>query len=148
MASANTGGTIATTSATDASPQQMKKRTRPTKEGTVSSKPLTVKPIPIPHNYKHPPAPHPALPNHEFSMGIIAPKGSGKTTLLCNLLKFYSGYFHSIIVFSPTVNSGEIPMMEALSWFCIMMSVLRASILTLRSSASGIHCRLYSMLLV
>jgi hypothetical protein len=40
-------------------------------------------------------------------MGIIAPKGSGKTTLICNLLKFYKGFFHSIIIFSPTVASDE-----------------------------------------
>jgi hypothetical protein len=40
-------------------------------------------------------------------MGIIAPKGSGKTTLIVNLLKFYKNYFHSIVIFSPTIESDE-----------------------------------------
>jgi len=68
---------------------------------------LTVEAIPTPKSFIHPPARHDALPRHEFSMGLIAPKGSGKTTVLCNLLKFYKGYFHSILVFSPTVASDE-----------------------------------------
>lgn len=68
---------------------------------------LTVEAIPTPKGFAHPPARHDALPKHEFSMGLIAPKGSGKTTVLCNLLKFYKGYFHSILVFSPTVASDE-----------------------------------------
>ena len=68
---------------------------------------LNVEAIPTPKGFQHPPAPHDALPNHEFSMGLIAPKGSGKTTVLCNLLKFYKGYFHSILVFSPTVASDD-----------------------------------------
>jgi hypothetical protein len=68
---------------------------------------LTVEAIPTPKSFIHPPAKHDALPRHEFSMGLIAPKGSGKTTVLCNLLKFYKGYFHSILVFSPTVASDE-----------------------------------------
>jgi len=50
---------------------------------------LTVEAIPTPKGFVHPPAKHDALPKHEFSMGLIAPKGSGKTTVLCNLLKFY-----------------------------------------------------------
>lgn len=70
---------------------------------------LTVKPVPVPQSAHHPPPPNGAdiLPNHEFTYGIIAPKGSGKTTVICNLLKFYKGYFHTILIFSPTVASDE-----------------------------------------
>jgi hypothetical protein len=68
---------------------------------------LTVKPIPVPAKWKHPPPPNDALPRHEFTMGLIAPKGAGKTTVICNLLNFYKGYFHNILVFSPTVASDE-----------------------------------------
>lgn len=68
---------------------------------------LTVDPVPVPRGYIHPPPADERLPNHEFTMGIIAPKGSGKTTLIVNLLKFYKGYFHNILVFSPTVASDE-----------------------------------------
>lgn len=68
---------------------------------------LNIEAVPVPRGYVHPPPPHDVLPKHEFSMGIIAPKGSGKTTLIVNLLKFYRGYFHNIIVFSPTVASDE-----------------------------------------
>lgn len=55
----------------------------------------------------HPNPPHPCLMKHEFTLALIAPKGAGKTTLLINLLKFYKGYFHKIIVFSPTVKKDE-----------------------------------------
>jgi len=68
---------------------------------------LEVKPIPVPLGFIHPDTPGDILPRHEFSMGIIAPKGSGKTTVIANLLKFYKGYFHTILVFSPTVASDE-----------------------------------------
>lgn len=68
---------------------------------------LEVKPIPVPFGFNHPDTPGNILPRHEFSMGIIAPKGSGKTTVIANLLKFYKGYFHTILVFSPTVASDE-----------------------------------------
>lgn len=68
---------------------------------------LDVKPIPVPTSSKHPPPPSDVLPYHEFSMGIIAPKGSGKTTVIANLLNFYKGYFHTILIFSPTVASDE-----------------------------------------
>ena len=68
---------------------------------------LQINEIPVPSKFKHPPPPNEVLPKHEFTMGIIAPKGSGKTTLICNLLKFYKGYFHTIIIFSPTVASDE-----------------------------------------
>ncbi len=68
---------------------------------------LKVKPIPVPASSNHPPPPSDVLPKHEFSIGIIAPKGSGKTTVIANLLNFYRGYFHTIVVFSPTVASDE-----------------------------------------
>lgn len=70
-------------------------------------KTLQVKPIPIPLTAVHPEPPNDVLPKHEFTIGIIAPKGSGKTTIICNMLNFYKKYFHSIIVFSPTVASDE-----------------------------------------
>jgi len=68
---------------------------------------LVVKPIPVPKGFVHPPPKNDILPSHEFTMGIIAPKGSGKTTVIANLLDFYKGYFHTILVFSPTVASDE-----------------------------------------
>lgn len=67
--------------------------------------PLEVKPIPVPKGYVHPPPKYEQLPTHEFTMGIIAPKGAGKTTMICNMLGFYKNYFHSILVFSPTIDS-------------------------------------------
>ena len=70
------------------------------------NKSLVVKPIPV-SAVDHPGPPNEILPRHEFSMGFIAPKGSGKTTCLIRLLDFYRGYFHSIIVFSPTVKNDE-----------------------------------------
>lgn len=70
-------------------------------------KPLVVKPIPVPSAYKHPPPLHDVLPHHEFTLGLIAPKGAGKTTTIINLLKFYKGYFHTILIFSPTIESDE-----------------------------------------
>lgn len=71
------------------------------------TKGLKIKPIPVPVGNKHPPAPHQVLPSHEFTMGLIAPKGSGKTTLMCNILQFYKKYFHTIIIFSPTINNDD-----------------------------------------
>ena len=68
---------------------------------------LEVTQIPVPFGFNHPDTPGNILPRHEFSMGIIAPKGSGKTTVIANLLKFYKNYFHTILVFSPTVASDE-----------------------------------------
>ena len=70
-------------------------------------KPLKVKPIPVPAGYLHPKPKYAQLPTHEFTMGLIAPKGAGKTTVICNLLQFYKGYFHTILVFSPTIESDE-----------------------------------------
>lgn len=40
-------------------------------------------------------------------MGLIAPKGSGKTTTMINLLRMYKGYFHRIIIYSPSIASDE-----------------------------------------
>lgn len=58
--------------------------------------------------HKHPPVPHKVLPQHEFSMLIVAPKGSGKTNFICNLLlNHYKEYFHEIWVCSPTVENDE-----------------------------------------
>lgn len=72
------------------------------------SRPLAIKPVPIPVGATHPPVPHDSiLPMHEFTMGVVAPKGSGKTTWIANLLDFYAGYFHTILVFSPTIYSDE-----------------------------------------
>lgn len=68
---------------------------------------LKVKPVPVPRGYNHPPPPNDVLPKHEFTMGLIAPKGAGKTTVVINLLDFYKGYFHTILVFSPTIDSDE-----------------------------------------
>lgn len=67
---------------------------------------LTVSEIPV-NGVQHPSPPDPCLPKHEFTMALIAPKNSGKTTLLINLLKFYKGYFHKIIVFSPSIRNDE-----------------------------------------
>jgi len=68
---------------------------------------LVIEPVKVPRGYIHPPPKNDILPRHEFSLGLIAPKGSGKTTVLVNLMMFYKNYFHSIIVFSPTVASDE-----------------------------------------
>lgn len=70
-------------------------------------KELIVKPVPVPNQYKHPKPVNDVLPTHEFTMGLIAPKGAGKTTTICNLLNFYRGYFHTILIFSPTIDSDE-----------------------------------------
>jgi len=56
--------------------------------------------------FEHPPVAHSILPQHPFSTLVVASKGSGKTNLLCNfILKQYKGYFHQIIVCSPTVDN-------------------------------------------
>ncbi len=60
------------------------------------------------HEYTFPKVKHPILPQHEFSMVIVAPKGSGKTNFICNLLiNMYKGYFHEIWVCSPTVENDQ-----------------------------------------
>lgn len=63
--------------------------------------------VPVPKGCEHPDPPHPELPRHEFTMGLIAPKGSGKTTTIINLLRLYKGYFHRIIVYSPSISCDE-----------------------------------------
>lgn len=50
---------------------------------------LEIKAIPTPKGSDHKPVKHPELPQHEFTLGIIAPKGSGKTTTIINLLRMY-----------------------------------------------------------
>lgn len=65
---------------------------------------LEIVPLATTSKYKHPPVKYESMPQHEFSMLIVAPKGSGKTNLICNLLlNHYKGYFHRIIISSPTV---------------------------------------------
>lgn len=71
------------------------------------NKELLVKEIPVDITKQHPKTGYEEIPYHEFTMGLVAPKGAGKTTLLCNLLNFYKGYFHTIIVFSPSVKNDE-----------------------------------------
>lgn len=70
---------------------------------------LKIKPIPTPKGNEHPKVPSDVLPQHEFTLGLIAPKGKGKTTTILNLIDFYSkpAYFHSILIFSPTIKSDE-----------------------------------------
>jgi len=71
-------------------------------------KSLKVRPIPVPANAHHPSVPFAdILPQHVFTMGLIAPKGSGKTTIIINLLDFYKKYFHTIVIFSPTIHADE-----------------------------------------
>jgi len=56
--------------------------------------------------FTHPKVAHEMLPQHPFSMLIVAPKGSGKTNLICHLiLKQYKGYFNRIVVCSPTLEN-------------------------------------------
>lgn len=69
---------------------------------------LDIVPIESDSKLSHPPVSHKVLPQHEFAMLIVAPKGSGKTNLICNLLlNHYKGYFHRILVASPTVDNDE-----------------------------------------
>lgn len=66
---------------------------------------LSIVPINI-GNLKQPPVKDKILPQHEFSLLIVAAKGSGKTNLICNLLlNHYKGYFHKILVCSPTIEN-------------------------------------------
>lgn len=88
-------------------PQPAKGKTVRPKKSAVKN-PLTIRPVPVPVGAHHPNVPHEqVLPQHEFTMGLIAPKGSGKTTLIANLLRLYQGYFHTIVVFSPTLHADE-----------------------------------------
>lgn len=50
------------------------------------------------------------IPQHQFSMLMLAARGSGKTTTLLNLLMnpaFYKGYFHNVFIWSPTLRQDE-----------------------------------------
>lgn len=69
---------------------------------------LRIKLIKPKNEIGHPKVGHPILPQHEFSMLIVAPKGSGKTNFICNLiLNHYRKYFHQIYVCSPTIDNDE-----------------------------------------
>lgn len=58
--------------------------------------------------FHHPPAAFSHLPQHEFSLMMVAPPGSGKTNLLCwMLMKLYKGYFHRVVVCSTTLDNDE-----------------------------------------
>jgi len=71
-----------------------------------SSKFLKIGNVEPKEKFKHPPVAHPQLPQHPFSMLIVAPKGSGKTNLIVHLLlKQYKGYFHRVVVCSPTLEN-------------------------------------------
>ena len=70
-----------------------------------NNKVLKIKPIPEEH--EHPPVPHEVLPQHAFTLGLVAPKGGGKTTTCCNMLMFYAMYFHDIYIISPTIQADE-----------------------------------------
>ena len=65
---------------------------------------LKITAVPTPKGSDHKPVKFPELPQHEFTIGVIAPKGSGKTTTIINLLRLYKGYFHKIIIMSPTIG--------------------------------------------
>lgn len=66
---------------------------------------LNVEAIPINPKWVHPPAPHPVLLDHPFTLGFAAAKGAGKTTTIVRLLEFYAGYFHRIYICAPTVKN-------------------------------------------
>jgi len=70
-------------------------------------KALKITAIPTPGHSEHPAPKFPELPKHEFTLGIIAPKGSGKTTTIINLLRLYKGYFHKILIMSPTIGCDD-----------------------------------------
>lgn len=76
-------------------------------DGSITAKRLKVSPIKEGKDVgKHPDYAmgKDIFPPHEFSYVIIAPRGSGKTTLILNFLSnFMKGYFHRIVVFSPTM---------------------------------------------
>lgn len=53
-------------------------------------RPLKIRPVPVPQGLGHPKAPHPVLPPHEHTMGIIAPGNYlfFKFTLIIILITF------------------------------------------------------------
>lgn len=58
--------------------------------------------------FHHPAVAFAHLPQHEFSLMMVAPPGSGKTNLLCwMILKLYKGYFNRIVVCSTTLDNDE-----------------------------------------
>jgi ABC-type lipoprotein export system ATPase subunit len=69
---------------------------------------LIVKSVDPKQKFQHPPVKFPQLPQHEFSLMMVAPPGSGKTNLLCwMILKLYKAYFHRIVVCSTTLDNDE-----------------------------------------
>lgn len=69
---------------------------------------LDVKSVDPRQKFHHPPAAFEHLPQHEFSLMMVAPPGSGKTNLLCwMILKLYNGYFNRIVVCSTTLDNDE-----------------------------------------
>ena len=47
------------------------------------------------------------IPRHPFSCSLIGPRGCSKTTVLINMLSnpsIYRGYFHKIVVMSPSIR--------------------------------------------
>lgn len=69
---------------------------------------LRVKNVEPRAKFKHPRVAFPQLPQHEFSLMMVAPPGSGKTNLLCwMILKLYRQYFHRIVVCSTTIANDE-----------------------------------------
>lgn len=77
---------------------------------------LSVKKIELPGVKSFPPVRHKILPQHPFGLQMSAAKGSGKTNLVLNFVsedKFYKGYFHRIIIFSPTVKTDD-------KWYAVL----------------------------
>lgn len=70
---------------------------------------LTIDKIVHKSQFSHPEVPFSdTLPQHPFTMLIVAPPGSGKTNFLCNLIiKQYKKYFHRVLVSSPSIMIDE-----------------------------------------
>lgn len=74
----------------------------------VPPKNLNVQSVDPRQKFHHPEVAFSHLPQHEFSLMMVAPPGSGKTNLLCwMILKLYKGYFHRIVVCSTTLDNDE-----------------------------------------
>ena len=56
------------------------------------------------------------LPRTSFFMGLISPPGGGKTTFILNMIarpkQFYNQLFEVVHVFSPSLNTVDIPLPE------------------------------------